>query len=121
MGAINLAVEFSRTPGLRYRDESEFSGEEFREDVLAPAYLSAARDGETLTVYLDGTAGLATSFLEESFGGLIRQYPDREQDIRERVVVVAVEEPYLLDEVRRFMRDARTYVGRKKSFPSGAP
>lgn len=70
---IAIASEFSRYPGGRYRDDGPHSGEEFRDDHLVPA-LDAARQQEgVVVVLLDGTAGYASSFLEEAFGGLVRE------------------------------------------------
>ena len=69
---INIAVDFSRIPGARYPEEGDFSGQEFRQTILLPKLQEAIKKKEMLTINLDGTAGLGTSFLEESFGGLIR-------------------------------------------------
>lgn len=66
---INIASEFSRFPGGRYRTDGPHSGEEFRERFLTPAL----NRGEVVTVWLDDVAGLPASFLEEAFGGLVRE------------------------------------------------
>lgn len=68
MITINLAEDFSRYPGGRYRSDGPHNGEEFREDYLVPAL----RRGERLQIVLDDVAGLPASFIEEAFGGLIR-------------------------------------------------
>lgn len=70
---INIARDFSETPGGRFVSEGTFSGEEFRIKILEPKYLEAIALGEVLTVEFDGCYGYATSFLEESFGGLVRE------------------------------------------------
>ena len=67
---INLASDFGRFPGGRYRTDGDLSGEQFREDVLLPALQG---DGERVAITLDGVAGLPASFLEEAFGGLVRE------------------------------------------------
>lgn len=66
--SIQLAHNFSRFPGGRYREDGPHSGQEFRETILEPAL----RRDEPVVVSLDGVAGLPASFLEEAFGGLIR-------------------------------------------------
>ena len=71
MITINIAKEFTRVPGPRYRDQGEGSGEEFREDHLKPAFERALKARDQLIVQLDGVRyGYPTSFLEEAFGGL---------------------------------------------------
>lgn len=70
---ITVATDFSRFPGGRYREDGEFSGEEFRDDVLVPQLREAKALGQRLAVQLDGATGYASSFLEEAFGGLVRE------------------------------------------------
>lgn len=67
---INIAKDFSRFPGGRYRSDGPHSGEEFRDDVLAPAL----KTGTSVILVLDGVAGLPSSFQEEAFGGLVRRH-----------------------------------------------
>lgn len=67
---INIATDFSQFPGGRFRTDGPHSGEEFRDDILAPALKS----GDTVRLILDGVAGLPSSFREEAFGGLVRKY-----------------------------------------------
>lgn len=59
---LSIANDFSRTPGVRYPQEGDFSGEEFRETVLIPKVKEAFERGEKLVVDLDGTYGLGPSF-----------------------------------------------------------
>ena len=69
---INIAKDFSTTPGLRERKDSEHSGQEFREDFLEQ-YFAPGRK-EVITIVLDGVIGYPASFLEEAFGGLARKF-----------------------------------------------
>lgn len=61
-------ADWSKYPAGRYRSGSADSGEAFRQDVLVPAL--RAHDNVTLDV--SGVYGLADSWLEEVFGGLVR-------------------------------------------------
>lgn len=70
---IKIAESFSRYPGGRYREDGDFSGEEFRETVLVPALKDARAARHRVLVELDGAAGYPSSFLEEAFGGLVRE------------------------------------------------
>jgi hypothetical protein len=101
---IKVASEFSETPGPRSREEGEFSGAEFLENILAPKFEQARQAGTTLTVDLDGTEGYATSFLEAAFGGLARKYS--EKAVQETVILKSEDEPYLVDEIGRYIAEA---------------
>lgn len=69
MITITISVDFSRIPGARFPAEGDYSGQEFRQNILAPKLKEAIDSNQRLKVILDGTAGLGTSFLEESFWG----------------------------------------------------
>ena len=66
---LNIAKQFSRSPAGRYVTDGPFSGQAFRENLLLPAL----RQSETVEVQLDGALGFGSSFLEEAFGGLVRE------------------------------------------------
>ncbi len=83
---IDVAASFTTTPGGRYRREGEWSGEEFREDILEPAL----HDGAEVIVDLDGPEGFTTSFLEEVFGGIVRRFG---AEVMSRVHIRAVKRP----------------------------
>jgi STAS-like domain of unknown function (DUF4325) len=61
-------------------------------------------------VDLDGTEGYATSFLEATFGGLAREFVAT--DILKIITLKSEDEPFLIDEVRGYIADARN--ARKK-------
>lgn len=96
---INVAAEFTTTPGGRFKNDGEFSGEEFREKFLVPKYNSLT-DGQKLIVNLDGGDGYAISFLEEAFGGLVRQLG---KSVIGRIEIISNEEPDLIDKIRDYM------------------
>jgi hypothetical protein len=102
--ALNVASEFSSMPGPRKRSEGQFSGQQFLEDLLRPRFLAALRCDGTLTVNLDGAAGYPTSFLEEAFGGLAREFGSSK--VGEIVEIVCKDEPYLGGEVSRYIKEA---------------
>ena len=100
---VNIAKDYTMTPGGRTRSEGEYSGEEFREKILYPAYRDAKKQNLQLVIILDGGYGYATSFLEEAFGGLARETKDRSiMDIK----IISNEEPGLIEKVQGYMRDA---------------
>jgi len=99
---INIAKEFSDCPGARYYEDGEFSGQEFREKLLEPIF----EEMETITVILDGTEGYATSFLEESFGGLARKF-DKES-VLSKLRFISEEEPDLIEEITGYIKEAES-------------
>ena len=103
---LKIATDFSKTPGARYKEEGDFSGEEFREEVLLPKYKEAKKNGCHLVVNLDGTAGLGTSFLEESFGGLIRINKLDYCELLDSLEFISMENPDYIDEIKDYLKEA---------------
>jgi hypothetical protein len=101
---VNVAEQFTRTPGARYKTDGKFSGELFREQFLEPFFENSHPDAQ-LTIVLDGTEGFATSFLEEAFGGLARKY-GAERSLK-KLVFVSEEDPLLITEIRQYMETCR--------------
>lgn len=81
--------DFAPSPGGRFVSDGEYSGEWFREEILAPALRKASTESEALVVILDGTSGYGSSFLEEAFGGLIRLKRATPSDVREYLKIEA--------------------------------
>jgi hypothetical protein len=98
MKTIHIKDRFP-CPGPRYKKLGTASGEEFREWVIR----ELKHDPE-LTINFDGTAGYGSSFLEESFGGLIREGVSEIQ-IR-NLILISKEEPDLIDEINEYIDDA---------------
>jgi len=85
-------------PGPRYIHLGPSSGEEFKK------WLKRELDTDTeLTVDLDGTDGYGSSFLEEAFGGLIRDGIDPE--IVRNIKFISDEEPELIDEIKEYIEE----------------
>lgn len=101
---INIANDFTDTPGGRHKTEGSYSGEEFRERILEPAYEHALKNGEKIVVDFDGSYGYPTSFLEEVFGGLARRH--KSIDIDSTFEFISNDEPSLIDDVKDYIRFA---------------
>ncbi|MFT4929850.1 MAG: hypothetical protein ACI8WB_005985 [Phenylobacterium sp.] len=70
MKTIELkVVEFDPKPYGRYPDDGEGCGQNYREKILAPAL----RQHDKVHVDLTGYNRYGRSFLDEAFGGLIRE------------------------------------------------
>lgn len=107
MNRLKISTDFTTAPGPRYIVEGKHSGQEFRQTKLLPAIKKAMLDGAKLLIDLDGTSGFGTSFLEEVFGGLIREDNYDLADLDAVVEFKSDEEPFLLDEIREYMTDAQ--------------
>ncbi len=103
---ISIAKDFSTIPGARFPEEGDFSGQDFRNNVLCPALKVAISKKEVLTVILDGTAGLGTSFLEESFGGLIRNDKFTLATLKKHLEFISDEDPDYITEINQYMSEA---------------
>jgi hypothetical protein len=99
---INIAKEFSTTPGARYKTDGAFSGQEFREKFLEKLFVDSSAKEDVLII-LDGTEGYATSFLEEAFGGLARMYG--KEYCLSRLKFISNEEAGLIDEIQQYIKD----------------
>ena len=100
MKKIHIAEEFSRYPAGRYIKDGPFSGELFRKKFLEPNLKAQ----ETITIDLDGTRGYGSSFLEEAFGGLVRQGHSKE-DLKKRLKI-NTENQSLVTEIFDFIENA---------------
>jgi len=69
MRMISVSRDFTPYPGGRYRRHGKGSGQEFREEILIPLMKSQ----ENAEIDLDGASGYPPSFLDEAFGGLVRE------------------------------------------------
>ena len=103
---LNIAKEYTRCPGARYESEGDYSGERFRNEYLAPKLKEAIEAGVKLEVVLDGSAGYSTSFLEESFGGLIRTDHYTLQDVKEYIIITSNEDPSYIEDINVYWEHA---------------
>lgn len=110
---ISIAKDFSTIPGARFPEEGDFSGQDFRNNVLCPALKQAISNDEILTVVLDGTAGLGTSFLEESFGGLIRNDKFSLDTLQKYINFVSEEDPDYITEINQYISEANAQSVKK--------
>jgi len=101
---ISIAKDFTTTPGARYKTDGPFSGELFREKLLEPLFKDQTAS-EEIVVDLDGTAGYATSFLEESFGGLARKFGKTR--IRQRLKFKSEDDPSLIIEIEKYISNVQ--------------
>jgi hypothetical protein len=107
MKKLTLRVlDFSATPGFRHIEDGPFSGELFYRDHLQPKFQEAVDKNMVLVVVLDGAKGYGTSFLEESFGGLARQYGAA--TVHKHLEIISEDEPYLADDIQTYIDEGES-------------
>ncbi len=90
---ISVAKDFSRYPAGRYLKDGDASGTAFREKLV-----TALENYEAVEVTFDDVAGFGSSFLEEAFGGLIRE-AKMTKDFLDDHLEIATNDPELEDYV----------------------
>ena len=100
---VNVAKQFTKLPGLRYKRLGRYSGEEFRQRFL----LEPLQQGKTVIVELDGVRGYGSSFLEEAFGGTVRELQLEVEDALQRLKVETAIDSWRLD-VDEYIRTAKS-------------
>ncbi len=71
---IHIANDFSRYPSGRALIDGPYSGTKFRDENLKPALNQFAE----VEIILDDVMGYPSSFIEEAFGGLVRDGYDKD-------------------------------------------
>jgi len=100
---INVGKDFHRAPAGRSFDDGPYSGEAFRKRVLIPAL----EGPDVVVVELDDTEGYGSSFLEEAFGGLVREGRFTADQLKMKLRVTSSEDPSLIEEIWTYIREAR--------------
>lgn len=100
-GVINIARDFSETPAGRSYADGPDSGERFKNEYLEPAL----RECELVTVEIDGTLGYSSSFLEEAFGGTVRELGLTWAEATRRIRIVG-EESSFKTEIEQYIAQA---------------
>ncbi len=88
MKTLNIGKEFSPDPYGRYRTDGDSSGEAFREDWLK-IKIQSLEPSEKLEVIIDdGIEGYGSSFLSESFMGMVQYGYISSQDLLDEIEIV---------------------------------
>ncbi len=101
---INIAEEFSANTGGRYIEESDYSGELFRKNFLESKYQDALEKGEKLEINFDNSYGYSPSFLEEAFGGLVRER--KEFGIFDNLILISNDSASLVGDIKKYITQA---------------
>lgn len=101
MVKINIANDFNDVLGGRFYSDGKYSGEEFFDTILEDKFKEAIKNCEKLEINLDGTFGYPSSFIDESFGKLGRQYG--EKMVQKKLTFISEDQPGLEDKIRSYI------------------
>lgn len=99
---IVVSKDYSSFPHGRYKSDGPYSGERFREELLEPAIKSY----DKVIVDLSGTIGLGSSFLEEAFGGLVRECGYTTDTLKSKLEIRSALTSYIT-QVWNYIKDAK--------------
>ena len=102
---FKVVKEFSRTPSARIAKEGRYPGTDLRSKIT-PLIRLALQENNMFLIDLDGASGYGTSFLEEVFGGLIREEHFKHKELEKCLEIKSDEEPELVDEIWEYIKDA---------------
>ena len=112
---MNLRIkDYVLNPVVINRNDSVFSAEEFREDILNKKVLDSIQNKEKLLIDLDGVERYSVGFLDEAFGGLIRE--GYSINILNNIEFKSNDMPILPDVIKEFMyeEEEKKYVKCKR-------
>lgn len=104
---ISIATDFSDSPGARYREDGEYSGQAFLEDILLPAFDEAVTGGYKILLDLDGVWGYPSSFISGSFGKL--SIEKGSELVLKHIEFKSDDSKTRLDEIIQEIKKPRTY------------
>ena len=103
---ISIANNFSAYPAGRYPADGEYNATAFRKEWLLPTLADDAR----VEVTFDDVVGLASSFLDEAFGGLIRNEGMSKEFLDSHLRLTTTE-----PELEAYVRLAQRYIDEASS------
>jgi len=110
---IYIAKEFSETPAGRYYTDGTYTGQRFREEFLYPALTK----NDEVEINLDNTLGYGSSFLEEAFGGLIREKGMTISELEEKLTITSSRKLYL-NRIWQYLKDAQFEKNKNNHTPT---
>ena len=99
-----MAEQYTSNPGPRYISQGPNSGEDFRESVLKPFFKNKTRN-EKLIINLDGLNGYPSSFFEEAFGGIARDFSV--EDTLNALDFECNDNPIFIEDIKSYIKQER--------------
>lgn len=96
---IDIAQKFSDSPSGRYIEDGEYCGANFLHQYLLPNINKYTK------IILDFTnvLGYGSSFLEEAFGGLVRETHMSKEEFFKHIEIKTLNDPCLLEEINQYI------------------
>lgn len=98
-----VAERFYRRPLGRDRSQGTYTGEAFREDLLVPTLKKLSKN-EKLEIDFTGVTMNGSSFLEESFGGLVRNHNYTYEELKDILILNFPRRPSLEEKVWGYIK-----------------
>ena len=92
---FSIAQRFGPYAGPRFTRQGAHSGESLRRMLLK--FLNETNG--VVTVVLDGTRGMGSSFLDEAFGGLVRSEGKSKDDLKRRLRFQSLVDPSYIETI----------------------
>ena len=112
---LSVNTGLPRLPGGRLRSEGPNSAQEFRDDHLAPALKDEDAHGQVHVVF-DGVTDFSGAWLNEAFGGLVREHNLSEDALRKRLRISTSD-----GDLQDYVRLAGKYMARALAEPTSKP
>ncbi len=102
---VNIATDFTATPGARIYSDGPYSGQEFYDKLLKSKYELAIEKGIKLKVILDGVEGYTSSFINEAFSLLGNEF--NSDSVWNNLIIVSNETPKYIQKVKESVYEKR--------------
>lgn len=104
---INIATDFYPRPAGRFSADGEYTGETFREKILTPKLKAIkSSSGSKLIVDFTDVTMAGSSFLEEAFGGLVRNGNFSKDFLQKVLVIKSPRRPIIKDRIETYIKEA---------------
>lgn len=114
MKTIDLCIarEFSAYPAGREASDGEYNARRFMNELLVPRLRQAIQTDAKLEVNLEGLLACGSSFLDGSFGQIMRERIFSPKEVEGHIDIVAASPRYrrYIDAAKRYMQDAEKHA-----------
>ncbi|ENV36850.1 STAS-like domain-containing protein [Acinetobacter venetianus] len=104
---INIATDFYPRPAGRFSSDGEYTGQTFRENFLKPKLkVLQSSVGSHLVIDFTGVTMAGSSFLEEAFGGLVRNDQFSKDFLKKVLIIKSPRRPIIKERIETYIEEA---------------